>query len=405
MESREHAESAAAAWIARREGDDWSAADQVELEAWIRATTDNRVAWLRLNAAWQQTTRLKSLSTTVTAGTVPTPDEIRLPFFSAVPKPGSSQLSELSRGDSLTADSDSPDLRTLASQQNGQGAAPTPLATADPGGTSSALDTSAKPSWRRGKVAGALGRAKRLRALAVAVLLASAVASTWYLAPRGPSYHTGVGSLQVIPLPEGSRVTLNTNTEIRVDVTPTERRVNLERGEAYFEVAKDPSRPFIVKAGDKRVIAVGTQFSVRRENGDVRVFVTEGKVRIEQSQGAIRPGGESAVAVLTAGSIARADADNVLVQEKSIAEVEQLLTWRTGHLVFDKTPLADAVAEFNRYNRRKIIIQDPAVAAIRVGGNFRATNVDGFVRLIASDFSITATQHRDQILLSGMPPP
>lgn len=81
MESREHAESAAAAWIARREREDWNAADQAELDAWVEAASGNRVAWLRVDAAWQQTSRLKSLSTSARAGTVPARDEIRLPFF------------------------------------------------------------------------------------------------------------------------------------------------------------------------------------------------------------------------------------------------------------------------------------------------------------------------------------
>jgi transmembrane sensor len=343
MENRERAESAAAAWIARRERDDWSEADQTELTAWIAATTDNRVAWLRTDAAWQQTTRLKSLSTSSVPGNVPTPGQVQLPFFNA-----------------------------------GDIAIPSP------------------PVARERQRAFI-----RARAVAASILLACAVATAWYLMPSGPSYETAIGALQAVPLSDGSRVTLNTNTQIKVDLTQTERRVSLAQGEAYFEVARDPSRPFVVHAGDKRVIALGTQFSVRREGDQVRVFVTEGKVRIEQgAAGASRP-----IMQLQAGNIARADADGVLVQEKPIAEVEQLLSWRTGYLAFDRTPLADAVAEFNRYSRRKIVIEDPSVAAIRVGGNFRATNVDAFVRLIESDFPIAAIQKGDQIILTGTPPP
>jgi transmembrane sensor len=345
MESREHAESAAAAWIARRERDDWAAADEAELQAWINASTDNRVAWLRVSTAWQQTSRLKSLKTTRSAGHVPAPDEMQQPFFAASSEPSNPA-------------------------------------------------ESARPAHERSSSRNGV----RTRALAATVMLSVAGAAAWYLLPRGPAYRTEVGALQVIPLSEGSRVTLNTNTELRVEVTPTERRVNLEQGEAYFEVARDPARPFIVEAGDQRVIAVGTQFSVRRERDEIRVFVTEGQVRVERND-------EHGTALLGAGHIARADAGNVLVQEKSVAEVEQFLTWRTGQLAFDKTPLADAVAEFNRYNTRRIIIQDPTVAAMRVGGSFRATNVDAFVRLITSEFSIAATQHDNEIILTGMPPP
>jgi transmembrane sensor len=374
MKSREHAESAAAAWIARREREDWSAVDEAELNRWIAESVDNRVAWLRVHTAWQQTSRLKSLVSTAQPGTVPAPEEIRQPFFDAASDAGST-----APGDSLQSENEHvpPQVR------------------------------SRKP---------ALGSRVQLIGIAASVLLAMASVLAWHLMPRGPAYHTEIGALQAVPLPDGSRVTLNTNTALRVNVTPSERRVNLDRGEAYFEVAKDPNRPFVVQAGDKRVVAVGTQFSVRRENNELRIFVAEGTVRLEsaeasrtgQTGAATAAGGNASVEhpiLLPAGSIARAEADNVLVREKPVIEVEQLLSWRTGHLVFDKTPLADAAAEFNRYNTRKIVIQDPRVAAIPVGGSFRATNVDGFVRLISSDLSINATQQGDTIVLSAAPAP
>lgn len=323
MESRELAESSAANWIARRERDDWSGDDQLQLDAWIEASTDNRVAWLRVSAAWQQTSRLRSLTTSA------------------------------------------------------------------PHGSSS--PTSSGKAVHRTHV--------RARAVAGCVVLAVAAVVAWYLLPVGPSYHTEIGALQAVSLTDGSRVTLDTNTRIHVDVTNTERRVDLEQGEAYFEVAKDPARPFVVIAGDKRIVAVGTQFSVRNERGEVRVLVTEGKVQVERGTGdTMRP-----MMQLQAGSIARAGPDAVLVEDQPISELEQLLSWRTGRLSFDNSPLADAVAEFNRYNTRKIVIVDPAVAAIRVGGNFRATNIDAFVRLIASDFPIAATTQGEEIILTGKP--
>jgi transmembrane sensor len=194
-------------------------------------------------------------------------------------------------------------------------------------------------------------------------------------------------------------MTLNTNTKLQVDVTATERRVSLTRGEAFFEVAKDPTRPFVVMAGDRRIVAVGTQFSVRREGNELRVLVAEGTVRLEKATSIERPD----QVLLTAGTVVRAEADAVLIREQGVGQVEQLLSWRSGYLVFDKTPLAEAVAEFNRYNERQVVIDDPKIAAIAVGGNFRATNVDAFVRLIAADNSITATEEGDKIILSTVP--
>ncbi len=356
MSARERAESGAADWIGRRERSDWGAANQAELDAWIAASTDNRVAWLRLNAAWESSRRLRSLVSTGSAYAVPKPEEVRLPFFGAEPR-------------------ESPAAAVEAFAPAGSG----------------------RVSRR------AVGRIAALAALA-AVVFGAPVA---WQSLRAPGFHTGVGALQAVPLADGSRVTLNTSTNIRVDVTPTERRVDLQRGEAFFEVAKDPTRPFVVEAGSRRIVAVGTKFSVRREGGEVRVLVTEGAVRLESagSGPADESGGQQSDEVLLhAGSIARAEDESVLVRERPLAEVEQLLSWRSGYLVFDRTPLAEAVAEFNRYNSRQIVIDDPRVAAVPVGGQFRATNVDAFVRLIAADLSVTATREGDTIILSAVPP-
>ncbi len=357
MNGRERAEAGAADWIARRERDDWGELEQARLEAWIAASVDNRIAWLRLGTAWDQTERLRSLLTTSPPESVPSPQEMRIPFFDET-----------------------------ATQ-------PAALATESGPATGSQLASSRN--------------AGRHLALVACIVIVIGAFAAWQSA-RKPGYRTEVGALQAIPLVDGSRVILNTNTNIQVEVTQTERRVSLEHGEAFFEVAKDRVRPFVVEAGGRRIVAVGTQFSVRRDAGEVRVLVTEGTVRLE-SAGAV-PSGQPATAhpaetLLKAGSIARADMDSVLVHEKPLAEVEQMLSWRSGYLVFDRTPLAEAVAEFNRYNARQIVIDDPRVAAVPVGGNFRATNVEAFVRLIASDLSITATRQGNKIILSAMSPP
>jgi transmembrane sensor len=199
---------------------------------------------------------------------------------------------------------------------------------------------------------------------------------------------------------DGSKVTLNTDSQIRIALTDTERRVELKRGEAFFEVSKDPNRPFIVRAGSQRVIAVGTKFSVRREGDDIEVVVTEGKVRVEGStagQGSRTDG--SANVFLTPGSIARAGEAGVLVQRKTLPEAEEQLSWRTGVLMFRDESLQQAVTEFNRYNERKIVIQDPAVASLKIEGNFRATNVEAFVRLLESGFPVRADSQPGQIVL------
>ena len=149
-----------------------------------------------------------------------------------------------------------------------------------------------------------------------------------------------------------------------------------------------------MSAGGQRIVAVGTAFSVRRQGNDIRVIVSEGKVRVEV------PGKDAALMqALPAGSIVRTSSNEVLVQTKSIAEVEQSLSWRSGLLTFRNTPLADAIAEFNRYNTRKIVIDDPAIAALEIGGIFRATNLDSFVDLLQDGFPVRATAEAELIVL------
>ena len=206
------------------------------------------------------------------------------------------------------------------------------------------------------------------------------------------TYSTAVGGLEAIPMADGSRVTLNTDSAMRIFLREDERHIELDKGEAFFEVTRDLRRPFVVKAGNLRVIAVGTRFSVRRDAADVRVIVTEGTVRVEP---------EGAAVLLPAGSIARAGAGNVLVERRPVPEVEQALTWRGGILTFRDTSLADAVAEFNRYNVRQIVIRDPAVAALRVGGIFGATQPGPFVHLLESGFPVRVSEAGGEIILSA----
>lgn len=349
MDSAEQVKDIAAKWLARRASESWSAADDAELTQWLDASTGHLIAFMRLEAAWKEADRLKVLGAGMERGTVPSLEDFRRsPFFRHV------------------------------SQQM-------PAATE----VSAAAEVSdARPR-------------KPLRWIAAAAsILIVVFASVWLtdtFSSRGYStYSTSIGVTAAVPLPDGSKVTLNTGSEIRVAVTETERHVDLEQGEAFFEVFPDATRPFVVRAGDKRFVAVGTKFSVRRDHDDVRLIVTEGKVRIEPA----RAGSPAPSAQVSAGSVARAVDGNVAVQTRTLPEAEELLSWRSGYLVFHETPLADAVAEFNRYNKRRIVIEDPHVAGMTISGNFRATNVDSFTRLLEGGFPISVERQDDRIVLT-----
>ncbi|HEY0799794.1 MAG TPA: FecR domain-containing protein, partial [Steroidobacteraceae bacterium] len=238
-------------------------------------------------------------------------------------------------------------------------------------------------------------RASSLR-LAAGVLLAVAAGVTisMGLVGRGSSFSTSVGGLSIIPTQDGSVVTLNTDSKIEVRFTAQERRIELDKGEAFFEVAKDPSKPFVVYAGKQRVVAVGTKFSVRLNSDTVHVAVTEGKVRLE-SRPSILDDRAGASDGLTAGTVADVKNSRISVEQRPIPEIEQALSWRAGYIGLNGTPLADAIAEFNRYNTRQLLIGDLSLATLKVEGNFRSNNLDGFIRLLEQGFEVKTEESED----------
>jgi transmembrane sensor len=347
-------DDAASAWLIRRDSEAWSAAEQARLDEWLNASTLNRVAFLRLELAWESVARLKALGAGVPGDRPPLPGRWNLiPFF-------------------------------------------------DPHASGSSHATPASSPFAKRAKHLRLGRRRLTFAAVATLLLAIGVGAYLALTPTGELYSTPIGGLASVPMADGSQVTLNTDSQIRIALTDTERRVELGHGEAFFEVSKDAARPFVVRAGNKRVIAVGTKFSVRREGDDIEIVVTEGKVRVEDRAAGHGSRAEgSADVFLTPGSIARADEAGVLVQRETLPEAEEQLSWRTGVLMFRDQSLGEAAAEFNRYNVRKIVIQDPTVAALKIEGNFRATNVDAFVRLLKSGFPVHAETQADQIVLTA----
>jgi transmembrane sensor len=226
------------------------------------------------------------------------------------------------------------------------------------------------------------------------VLLVVGTGAYLTLHAPGDRYSTPVGGVASIPLRDGSQITLNTASKIRVALTESERHIELQSGEAFFSVAKDPTRPFVVEAGNRRVVAVGTQFSVRRNADDVQVIVTEGKVRLETSGATTEHS-----ALLSAGEIAELTNTAVALKNEDVLKIEDALSWRTGYLTFDDVTLADAVAELNRYNTQKLYIEDPALAEIRISGKFRATNSSDFIHLLRTGFAIRTRETDDSTYL------
>lgn len=215
---------------------------------------------------------------------------------------------------------------------------------------------------------------------------------------RGQHYATAVGARQQVALSDGSKLTLNTATQVRTAVNESGRKVWLDAGEAYFDIAHDKAHPFVVMAGDRRITVLGTRFVVRRQGEQVNVTVEEGRVQIA----AAKPDAKSTEpTVLTRNQAAVTHADNVLVMSKAPKQVDDELSWREGKLVFDQTTLGDAAAQFNRYNTRKLVIADPAIAQVRIGGSFDANNMSGFVALLKQGFGLAVHESGNEIRISS----
>lgn len=208
----------------------------------------------------------------------------------------------------------------------------------------------------------------------------AAMAGVAFLALRAAPVEIGtaIGELRRVPLPDGSVASVNTDSKVLVAMARRHRDIRLERGEAWFQVMHDKSRPFVVAAGGVRVQAVGTAFSVRLREGGADVLVTEGVVETwvvgrEAERMRIAAGSRSFVAETAPTSeVVSASAD-----------IDRALAWRSGELALNGESLDYAAAELNRYNLRKLIIDDPALGREPLVGYFRTDQPENFGRAAA----------------------
>lgn len=245
---------------------------------------------------------------------------------------------------------------------------------------------------------------RRRRVLAPVLALAAALVLglfVWRPAPVPAPQKSYLRVNERQALADGSLVELKDGSRIDVRFTPDERRVRLS-GEAHFRVAKNPARPFIVEANGVEVRAIGTAFNVRVEAGVVEVYVTEGKVRIDEPT-RLDPAETSPALILNAGQQTLV-AFAPLTPPPSVTNVapDQLRTaleWQTPRLQFFETPLADAVAEFNRHNRSRLLLAKGRIGSLPIGGTFRVDNPEGFVRLLEYTLDIRGEPQADGSIL------
>ena len=319
-------EQQAAAWLAKKDGDSWSTADQTQLDQWLALATAHRVAYLRLAAAWSRTGLLAPRATEPAAPPV--------------------------RRDDAVAEAERRSLPRFS-------------------------------QWR----------------IAAAILVTIGATAGWLAMRPSPAevrYETRLGAHQTYALEDGSKLTLNTATLLRARVSHNARTVWLDKGEAYFDIAHDAAHPFVVISGANRITVLGTKFAIRREAGATNVVVVDGRVRVENGQIPNQP-----PVMLVKHQKVVATSVKMLKSDESDAEIEQVLSWRQGKLVFAQVTLDYAASEFNRYNKKRLVLADAEAAKLRIGGSFDVDNVSGFASLLQRGFGLDVLETNDTITVAS----
>ena len=234
-------------------------------------------------------------------------------------------------------------------------------------------------------------RTDRLRIAASVGAVALVALTGGWLTLRDPVYATKVGEQRSVRLEDGSLLALNTNTRVVVRYSKGRRDLTLVRGDAQFDVAKNPDRPFVVTAEGQEVRALGTSFVVRDEGKTLSVTLLEGKVTV-------RPQTAAAKAVyLTPGQRVKVGAARPAAVDRP--SLQAVTAWRSGEILLDDTTLAEAVAEMNRYSKKPLEIEDGEVAGLRVTGIFRSGESQSFARTLAAQYGLAVVEQPDRILL------
>ena len=181
---------------------------------------------------------------------------------------------------------------------------------------------------------------------------------------------------------------------VRVGLGAATRTAVLVKGEAFFQIKHDAARPFVVTIGSHRVVDLGTKFLVRDNPGQLRVTLVEGKARLESANA------KTQALLLLPGDVAVATATTMSVTARPTASVAAEMGWRHGLLIFGNVSLADAAAEFNRYNKVKLVIADGETARIAIGGTFQATDVRTFAEVARNLLRLTVSDHGGEIVIS-----
>lgn len=235
--------------------------------------------------------------------------------------------------------------------------------------------------------------------VAACLFLALLVAGgLWWQLGQQRSYATEAAQRRTVVLPDGSRVELNARSKIKLEFSGTERGVALDEGQALFSVVKDPRRSFVVRVGESRIAAVGTQFDVYRKQAEATITVVEGQVAVS----AATSPAESQVAarlMVSAGEQARLGSQLPFAARK--VDVAAATSWTRGMLTFDSTPLGQVVAEYNRTGIRRLNIEDPNLLKVHISGVFPADDPRNMIKFLQRRFAAVVEETPEAIRINS----
>jgi transmembrane sensor len=248
------------------------------------------------------------------------------------------------------------------------------------------LDTPSTKSTRWGLM--------RMAAALLTVAAAVGAGLVHFSSPRVAVFTTAIGGHKTLSLPDDSKIELNTDTVLRL-ASGDARKAWLDKGEAYFQIKHDKTRPFVVIVAGHRVTDLGTKFSIRRDVQEIEVALTEGSAKLES----VGVSERQQMVTLKPGDVAIATTDSLSVTKKSKHALDSQLGWRHGVLIFNSTTLADAAAQFNRYNQRKLIVVGTA-SRLKVDGTFAATDTAAFAAISEHILHLKTDEIGGEIVIS-----
>lgn len=381
----------AAAWLVEFRIGDIDAAGRRDFDDWVRASAEHLRAFMEMAAIWNESGAIDA--------------QRRLDVDAIIARAKSE-----------------PNVIGLSSYHlQGEGTAPAVLAEA------SALRTGIAGVTRPRTKGTGLARVARLATAASLLIAIVGAGMIWGSSLFGrPTYSTGVGQQRAISLPDGSTVVLDSRSLLRVDFSAAARQVELLRGQALFHVARNPQRPFLVRAGEAVIRDVGTQFDVNRRGDGAIVTVVEGRVEVVARAAAAQAGiigPTSSIGRAPAMSAVRAGADapgrdqpmlltageqvNVLAGDLSPRPIRVSLSsvtaWTHGQVVLESATLQQVAAAFDRYSTRRLVAEDRGSTPLRLSGVF-ATNPDFLIRYLRERPDIAVTETDSEIDIVRDPP-